>query len=157
MSCALEFTIDGCKVTGVCDMYRPSVSMSQVCQSYSTKAKQLEAIINPACDALLKKARRLTWLTATAAYDVFSLCLVLQASCTRRQDFMPVLTPAVAAGRCKPRRWRTCDGSRRGTSASCLASTRCAHLCTAFPACVASSSPDRGPLEPVSLPFQLFC
>jgi acyl-CoA synthetase (AMP-forming)/AMP-acid ligase II len=30
-------------------------ALKEVCQSYSTKAKQLEAIINPACDALLKK------------------------------------------------------------------------------------------------------
>jgi hypothetical protein len=30
-------------------------ALKEVCASYSTKAKQLEAIINPACDALLKK------------------------------------------------------------------------------------------------------
>ncbi len=32
-------------------------ALKEVCQSYGTKAKQLEAIINPACDALLKKVR----------------------------------------------------------------------------------------------------
>ncbi len=33
------------------------VALKEICQSYAASEKQLEAVISPACDALLKKVR----------------------------------------------------------------------------------------------------
>ena len=48
---------------------------AQVCQSYATKAKQLEAMINPACDALLKKVH-LRHGVPHAAHASVPLCVL---------------------------------------------------------------------------------